>query len=495
MTEPVKIDLGKGLYRNGTAYQSQGRWYESQFMRWSGGVIRPHKGWDIAWDATPLLVGKARAAHAWKDNDSNPFLLLGTPSNLYVHDGTLLDDISPSGYTATDANLSTWTFDNFGELGISCNDEDGQILEWQPGGGMDATLVTNSPDAKAVFCTEERFIIALCSDGDPRRMAWPDGENRTAWTPASTNRARSLLTQTAGVLTCGAKVRGGSLIWSTVDLLFLRYIGLPDVYKADRVAADCGIVGRHAFKVVDSVAYWMGQNKFWRYAGYVEPIPCDISDDVFKNINTTHRHKVWCRHDAEFSEIHFHYPRGDATECSHRAIFNYLEGHWTHDALPRVAGVELGIFDWPLMVTTEGRIMKHETGWDYEESVFLLDDDGVTYLTDDDGTYLTDDPGDEAVEVKPYAISGPFEIGNGDRRLSVSEIWPDEITQGDCKITFYAREAPNAAETSFGPLYAADRVAVDTSARQIRIELRADDATEDFRIGMYRAVIKTRGRY
>ena len=494
--EPIKIDLPSGLYRNGTAYQSVGRWHEAQFMRWSGGIIRPHKGWDLAFDTAPFMSGNVRAAFAWNDNDGLPYIMAATNSHVYVHDGTSLDDVTPSGFTTTDGDAASWTLDSFGELGIACNDEAEAIYEWQPGGGGDLTVVTNSPDALATFTTEERFIIALGADGDPRKVAWPNGEFRTVWTPTLTNRARELLLQSKGVLMCGAKVRGASLIWSSEELFLFRYIGLPDVYAAERVASDCGIVGRNAHKVVDSIGYWMGKKAFWRYAGYVETIPCDIADDVFSNLNTSHAHKVWLRHDPEFGEIHFHYPRGAETECSHRAILNYREGHWTHDALPRPAGVEIGIFSWPIMITSEGRFMKHEVGYEYDESVFFLEDDGVSMLLDDDGvTYLTDDPGDDAPEVKPYAISGPFEIGNGDRRLMVDEIWPDEKTQGDCNVSFYFREAPNATETTLGPYTAADRIGVMATARQVRIELEAAQTATDFRIGTYRAVVKTRGRH
>jgi hypothetical protein len=56
---------------------------------------------------------------------------------------------------------------------------------------------------------------------------------------------------------------------------------------------------------------------FFRYAGYIEPIPCEISDEVFTNLNTTYKRKCWVEHNAEFGEVWFYYPSGAATECSH----------------------------------------------------------------------------------------------------------------------------------------------------------------------------------
>lgn len=509
----IKLNFPPGLYRNGTAYQSTGRFFEANLMRFFEGQIRPMKGWASGLAGT--LAGNPRAAHAWKDNEGIAFAGFGTSSALYAHDGTGLDNITPdagaatttislentddlfaedsttllleSGFNTGDADVSTWTLDNFGEILIACNDAEQSIHEWQPGGGSDATLIANSPTALAIFVTEQRFIVALGAYGDPRRVAWNDQENRAIWSASSTNQAGDLNLQTAGVVMCGGKVRGGGLIWTDLDLHLMRYQGFPDIYGIERVGNDCGIVGRHAFQIVDSVAYWMGPNGFWRYVGYAEPLPCEISDDVFSNINTTYRKKVWCQHFPQFGEVWWFYPRivtiadedsedllteggqtilaeGGASECSHAAIYNYRENHWNHTTLARNCGFAEGAFDWPVMVTASGGMLKHETGWAYDSNVRKV-------------------------------ISGPVELGDGALRLQIDEFIPDELAQGDCEVYFYTRETPNAAEYELGPYNAADRVGVLTTARQARIEIRAEDATQDFRIGNYRVNAKARGRY
>lgn len=505
----LKLTLPPGLYRNGTAYQSAGRWYDANLVRFFEGQIRPMKGWETG--LTGTLSGTPRAAHAWKDNEGDSFAAFGTVTSLYAHDGTTLDDITPeaavsilledgtdldtegsepllqeSGFDSG-SDSSTWTLDNFGELLVACNDHEQTIYEWQPRGGLDATAITNAPDAKAIFVTNERFIIALGADGDPRRVAWNDQENRTTWTATSTNQAGDLNLQTSGVVMCGGKVRSGGLIWTDTDLHLMRYQGFPDIYGIERVGNNCGIIGRHAFFIVDSVAYWMGQNGFWRYVGYVEPLACEISDDVFRNLNTTYRNKVWCQHFPQFGEVWWFYPRvtnlalengedllteggdtldseGGSVECSHAAIYNYREGHWNHTELPRLCGFPEGAFDWPVMVNGSGGLLKHETGWSFDSAI-------------------------------RRAVSGPVELGEGERRMQIDEFIPDELTQGDCEVTFYTREYPNATEYTIGPFNAAERVGVITTARQARIELRAESGTEDFRVGAYRVQAKARGRY
>jgi len=508
--EPIKLEFAAGLMRQNTAYSCPaGRWNDGALMRMTEDIRKPVGGWTIG--LAGVLSGTPKSAIAWKDNDGLPFAMFATNSRLYAHDGIALDDISPTpaaddwlledgtswlteggldmlveGFEAGDADTSDCTLDNYGEIGIACFDSEGAILEWQPGGGGDATVIANSPNSLAITVTAERFIFALGSDYDPRRIAWPDGENYTTWAPASTNRAREYRIQSPGVLMCGARVSGGHLIWTSHDIHFARYVGLPDVYSIRPVGNQCGIIGRHAYCTVDQLAYWMGESCFWMWAGYAEPIPCDISDDVFKNINKTHRHKTWTWHNAADGEIWFFYPRGSATECSHAAVYVYRgRPHWNHTPLARSCGFIAGTFSAPMMVSSEGTIFAHETGYSYSDDMMLLES-GDGWLLEDGTAWLSE--GAEA-ETRNL-VSGPFEISNGGALLFIDELLPDELMQGDIEAYIYTSEYPTDAETMHGPFSAASRIPIEVPARKIRIEFRATDGVEDFRIGTYRAVVR-----
>jgi len=439
-----------------------GRWYDANLIRFFEGQIRPMKGW--ATGMTGTLSGNPRAAHAWYRNTGTSFAAYATHTKLYAHDGTTLDDITHASFTPGSADTSTWSLDNFGELLIATNSEEKIMYEWQPGGGGDATIITNAPSALASFVTDERIIVAIGSDGNPRNVAWCDQDARTTWTSTATNQAGDLNLTTKGVGMCGGRVRGGGLIWTTDDLHLMRYIGFPDIYGIERVGNDCGIISRHAFSILDSKAFWMGLNSFYVWAGYVETLPCDVGDDVFTNINQTHRGKVWTLHNPQFGEVFWFYPRGAATECSHYVSFNYRENHWNHGTLARNAGFSQGVWSYPVMVNAAGAMLWHEYGWSYDSA-------------------------------NRYAISGPVELGDGEQRLQIDEIIPDEVTQGDCEAYFYTRAYPNATEATLGPYNAADRVGVITTARQARVEIRSESATNDFRIGNWRVKVKQRGRY
>jgi hypothetical protein len=41
----IPLQIPPGVYKNGTEYQSKGRWNGSNLVRWYEGTIRPGGGW------------------------------------------------------------------------------------------------------------------------------------------------------------------------------------------------------------------------------------------------------------------------------------------------------------------------------------------------------------------------------------------------------------------------------------------------------------------
>lgn len=501
MSEPIPLMLPPGLVRGKRSDAStKGRYHDAAHMRWvvDGDIValKPMEGWDLAFDPTTPVIPKARGAHAWLDNDEAAFFMVGTYSSLLEHDGTTLSDITPSGFTAGSLHVGTWTMDNMGEVGISCFDADGVIYEHQPGAGGLATAVTNAPTAKAIFVTDEKFLFALAINGDPRAYAWCSQDDRTTWTPTSLNSAGDLPINEVGLLMCGHKIRGGALLWTTTGLYFLEFLGRPDIYGSDRVGNNCGIIGRNAKCVFGSSAYWMGKNKFFSFTGYTKTMDCEIEDYVFGGLNRTYAHKCWAHYRSTHNEVWFAYPRDDATECSHAAIYNYEKKYWNHTPFARLAGFDSEVFDFPVAFSSEGRVFNQESGYSYDEEVYILADDGTSQLTDDAGTNsLTADPGEVAAQTLPYMTSGPFEIGEGDRRMQLDEFLPDEENQGSVNTTFELREYANATPFEVGPFSSADRVGVGTTARLAKVKYQAVTGA-DFRVGTWKAKLgPRRGRY
>ena len=80
----VKLELPPGMLQVGTVYQTAGRWYSGNLIRWQmdGDVwaVQPIGGWEAR--LTAALTGKCRCIWQWVDNDTVRWISFGTHSNL-----------------------------------------------------------------------------------------------------------------------------------------------------------------------------------------------------------------------------------------------------------------------------------------------------------------------------------------------------------------------------------------------------------------------------
>ncbi|CAB4147058.1 hypothetical protein UFOVP515_10 [uncultured Caudovirales phage] len=489
----VPIKIPAGVYRNGTEYQSAGRWYDSNLVRWFENTLRPWGGWRKR--STSQMTGVSRGMLTWRTNSDERYIAAGTPTKLYaMSEGGVLKDITPTTFTSgiTDATLktgygygtygssaygvarpdlgaiipaTTWSMDSWGEYLVACSSADGQLLEWQLGftTPTKAVAITNAPTScEAVMTTAERFVFALGASGNPRKVSWCDQENNTVWTPSATNQAGDFEINSVGSIKCGKRVRGINLIFTDVDVHVATYIGLPYVYSFEKAGSGCGVISSQAVAAIDTAAIWMSKSGFWVYDGYVKPLVSDVGDYIFQNINYNQSSKVYAVHNSKYGEIIWFYPSSASNENDSYVVYNYREGHWAIGSLARTAGTDRGVFTNPLMISSDGYIYEHEVGFTY---------DGST----------------------PYAESGPYEIGNGDNIMSVRRVIPDEQTLGEVVVSFKTRMYPMATETTYGPYSAAQPTDVRFAARQVKVRYTGD-VLDDWRVGVNRFDVVAMGK-
>jgi hypothetical protein len=86
----IPIKLPPGVYKNGTQYQSAGRWYDANLVRWFENTIRPLGGWEKRQYPSGgnyidiQLNGVMRGAHSWRANNSKAWLSCGGAKKLYA---------------------------------------------------------------------------------------------------------------------------------------------------------------------------------------------------------------------------------------------------------------------------------------------------------------------------------------------------------------------------------------------------------------------------
>jgi hypothetical protein len=482
----VPLKIPPGIYRNGTEYQSAGRWFDANLVRWFENTLRPIGGWRKKLETQ--MTGKCRGLLTWRDNGATAWAAFGTHSKLYVLSGTtnVLKDITPTGFSpgVADATIltgygyntygtfaygvqrpatenyepaTTWSLDTWGEYLVGCSNFDGKIYQWELGFSTPtlAAAVTNAPTGcEAVMSTAERFLFALGAGGNPRMVKWSDQEDNTVWTASATNQAGDFELQTVGALKAGKRVRGINLLFTDVDVHTASYIGEPYIYSFEKAGSGCGLISSQAVAAIDTAAMWMSSSGFWIFDGYVKPLACDVSDYVFQNLNYNQASKIYAVHNSKYGEIWWFYPSSASNEVDSYVTYNYRENHWNIGVMARTAGTDRGVFKNPLMVSTDGYIYEHEVGFAY------------------DGGNV-------------YAESGPFEIGQGDNIMAVRQVIPDEQSLGEVAISFKTRMYPTSTETTHGPYPASQPTDARFSGRQVKM-IVTGDVLDDWRVGVMR---------
>lgn len=480
----IPLQFKPGMLRNGTEYEQSNRWRDGSLVRWSEGSLRPVGGWSqfttTAVNATP------RGMHGWRANDDSNNIAVGTYNKLYyISSSGNLTDITPVGLTAgretaaqntgygggyydvgtystprqptsTYLPATTWALDNWGEYLVACSPDDGKIYEWQLDTGTPAAQISNSPsNCQSLVVTEERFIFALGAGNNPRLVQWCDREDNTTWTPAATNEAGDIELQTNGSIQAAIRVRGRTLIITDTDAHLATYQGAPYVYGFERVGSACGTEAPKSLVAVDQFAFWMGQKGFFIFDGSVSrELNCDVSDYVFRDINTNQISKVYGVHNSRFSEVWWFYPSENSTENNRYVMYDYKDQIWTFGNLSRTSAIDTGILRYPVWTTSDGYLYFHEYGFNH---------------------------GGDTVFVE----SGPVSIGNGDQIMKVNNLIPDELTQGQVTATFKTRFYPNDTERSYGPYTMDNPTSVRFQGRQIRMRLEST-ANTDWRAGIMR---------
>lgn len=473
MSALFPLEIPPGVVRSGTEYQAKGRWYDAHMVRWYDGVaLGPIPSFAVK--STSAMTGSPRAIITWRSNDGTRRAAIGTHSKLYAMSSLgALTDITPVGFTSGRADAATllgygkgpygaytygsprpdtgnalpatvWDLDIWGQYLVGCTADDGKLYEYQNTGV--ATIISNAPTScQGLLVHPKRLLIALGAGGNLRKFQWSDLGDNTVWSPSATNQAGSNEVK-RGKLVCARAVNDQALMLSDIEAHAVDYVGLPFVLVARVVGTDCGAISKGCMISSGSFAAWWSKSGFFIYDGAVRPLRCDVWDDLVRNLATAQQSKISGYHNSDNGEFWWFYPRA-FSENTNYVIWNYRYDYWNVGEISRTAGCAPGVFIRPFTTTADGFVLEEETGSDWGNAT-------------------------------PFARSGPIEIGNGDRRMHVLGIIPDELAEnditGDVDINFFIREYPNAALDSEGAflLTSAGKTDVRFSARQVELYVR-----------------------
>lgn len=542
----VPLRFAPGVYKQGTKYQAKGRWHNSNLVRWYEDTMGPIGGWaknKSTAGAVLTISGKARGMLGWKDDANQAWMAIGTaPGKLYEYNNQAITDVTPSdlvqgnvdgsfsnnggwgdgfwadvgdpdewGFSLGASTLlapDTWQLDNYGKWLVATYTADGRIL-LQKLDGAAATAVPGAPiNNRGLVVTPERFLVALGgvqgTAGGIRTVAWATQEsqltNAADWTPASTNSAGSFDLTTKGELMAGRRTRRQTVLWTSVDVYAMTFVGGGAVYAFEQLGDNCGAISPNSMVSIGDIVFWMSNSKkFFLYDGALKAIECDVLDYVFQNLDSTQAAKVFAVTNTLFNEIIWFYPTsnnadalGNPTlENTAYVAYNYKEETWAIGSLGRAAGIDRGIFGQPQYAGVDPTIKANYADpatsniWQHE---FGFDHTGA-------GT--------------PFAESGPIEWKDVSGQqldfdiMRVQKYIPDEKTfgvalndgneLGSLNMTFYRARFPDETEKTVGPIAAKNPTNLRFSTRNLRV--RVDEILQGlWRLGVPRIGVLPAGR-
>ena len=121
----TKIKFAPGIDKQDTAVGAEGRWVDSDNVRFRYGLPEKVGGWQSL--LTDTLVGVARKQHAFVDKDGNRYVAIGTDKFLIIYFEGQFFDVTPlqtaiSGATFTFNNTTTVTLTTSAAHNISVGD-------------------------------------------------------------------------------------------------------------------------------------------------------------------------------------------------------------------------------------------------------------------------------------------------------------------------------------------------------------------------------------
>ena len=166
-----KFIFRPGINREGTDYDNEGGWFDSNLVRFKNGRAQKIGGW--VKETTDTFVGKARALHAWVSLAGTKYLGTGTTWKYYVKEGSNFNDVTPIRAT-TSAGDVTFSASN-GDATLTVTDANhGAVTNdfvtfsgaATLGGLITATVLNQEYQIATITNTNVYTIEAKDTDGD-----------------------------------------------------------------------------------------------------------------------------------------------------------------------------------------------------------------------------------------------------------------------------------------------------------------------------------------
>lgn len=353
-------------------------------------------------------------------------------------------DAGPPPGTTT---LGRWKFDNWGENVICFADWTGRLYEFVPpavgSAPNPASRIMNAPvDLIDFVVSDDYIVIGIGSTTDARRVRTSDRENNNLWFPQDDNYCIDRVLAGTGSFISITKTGSRFIILSETDCHVGNFIGLPFVYSIEEIGRNCAPVNKQAVIPYNIGAAWFGIKDFFVFDGNsVQIVPCDILDFLLGSAIPAGLYNMVGYNNADYQELWWIYQTTPDTQPDRYVYWSWSDNHWNIGALDRMAALESGVLNNPLMVDHDAQLYFHE-----------LD----KVLPDGNA----------------FAKTGPVEESDGDEIVHLSQIIPDANTQGAFSIEVEGRYYPtDLAPRTYGPYPFANPMPTRASGRELMLTI------------------------
>ncbi len=417
-----------------------------------------------------------------KGVSSTDIVVAGTESGVMTIPGTVT--VTNWGPQSQD----DWTLDNYGSdlIANPLNAplfNDGIFILDPSSGNTTVSIIPTAPAANhgILVAMPQRQIVAWGSTftgiHDPLLIRWSDINDPFTWLANVTNQAGSFRISKGSKIVAMLQSPQQTLIWTDLGVWAMQYVSQPYVYQFNEVGNGCGLIGRKAMGVMDTVTYWMGQSQFYRLAGSgVEPIQCPVWDVIFQDLDPDNAGNIRCAPNSRFGEIAWYYPTIDSAGVPTNYVkYNIQLNQWDFGTLERTAWINQSVYG-PPIGANDTLLYQHETS-----------------------------PDAAGQPMTPSFRTGYFALDEGNNKVFVDEVWPDmkwgyfDGNQGaSVQLTFYGADFPGQTPTQYGPYTLSEATTFITTrirARLLAIEISSQDIGSFWRLGGIRYRSASDGRY
>ena len=398
-----------------------------------------------------------------------------------------------------DIDLMQWSLDNWGEDLIITQRNAGTYV-WDQSAGMSnnrATAIANAPTTSilSLVTPESRHLVCMGTEttiGDPTTfdkmfIRFSDQENYDAFTANAINTAGSQRLADGSEIRSAKSGRAETLIWTDTALFSMQFIGAPFTFGFKKTGTDCGAVALNASIVVDDIAYWMGDDRFFAYAGSVQEIPCSVKNYIFNDINKTQYPQVYAGHNSKFTEIIWYYCTASSDQIDRYVTYNYAERVWAIGNLERGTWIDNGVYQNPLAseytANSTANTISTIHGLTAGRSLIYRHEEGY----DADGAILA-----------AHIESGDGDIADGEDFSFVNKFIPDfQNLVGNAQVTISVRDYPGNSKTAKPTQNVTSTTTyLNTRARgrQISLKIANSELGDNWRLGTMRINIRPDGR-